>query len=53
MDTVYLDRANATWEAFTYTEGRRYFLKYPKGLDLVEIKRHFQKRKFKVVTIVF
>lgn len=53
MDTIYLDRANGTYEAFTYAEGRKYFMKYPSGLDLVEIKRHFQKRNFKVVTIIF
>lgn len=50
-DTAYIERANARWEAWTYSEGLRYRLPLPLGCDKPEAIRHLHAKKYDVVVV--
>lgn len=50
-DTAYIERANGRWEAWTYSEGRRYRLALPTGCTKQGGIAHLTGRKFDVVVV--
>lgn len=50
-DTAYIERANARWEAWTYSEGLKYRLALPLGCDKPEAIRHLHAKKYDVVVV--
>lgn len=50
-NTAYVERANARWEAWTYSEGRRYFLKLPTGCTKTGAISFLNGKKYDVVVV--
>lgn len=50
-DDAYIERANGRWEAWTYSEGRRYRMSLPIGCDKPEAIRYLHSKKFDVVVV--
>lgn len=50
-DTAYLERANGRWEAWTYSEGRKYYLRLPGGGTRASAITYLERRHFNVVVV--
>lgn len=50
-DTAYIERANGRWEAWTYSEGRRYRLALPVGCSRQSGITHLTSKKYDVVVV--
>lgn len=50
-DTAYIERANGRWEAWAYSEGRRYRLALPAGCDKAQGVRALTSKKYDVVVV--
>lgn len=50
-DEAYIERANARWECWTYSEGLKYRMALPVGCSKPEAIRFLHSKKFDVVVV--